>query len=286
MNDVDKEKNESLLAPGHLSCAGCGAVLAIRMMLEATGSDIIVCEATGCMEVVSTQTPLTSWRVPWIHANFENAVSVAAGVKAALEYADNRHTQVIALGGDGGIVDIGFGALSGAFERGDDILVVCYDNNAYANTGMQRSGATPMYAATTTTPAGKFSFGKQQPTKDVPAIALAHGVPYIATASIAYPEDLKAKIKKAMTIRGPRYIHIHTPCPVGWGYDGSETVEIGKLAVQTGMWKLFEIENGVKKVTVDVERKPVSEYLSKQKRFKHLTEKEIANIQKTINENK
>jgi pyruvate ferredoxin oxidoreductase beta subunit len=269
--------SESLLAPGHLSCAGCGPAIAIRMLLDAVGKDVIVCEATGCMEVVSTQTPLTSWKVPWIHANFENAVSVASGVKAALEYAGNAHTQVIALGGDGGIVDIGFGALSGALERGDDILIVCYDNNAYANTGMQRSGATPMHAATTTTPAGK-----QQPRKDVPEIVAAHGVAYVATASIAYPEDLKSKLKKAMIIHGPRYIHIHTPCPVGWGFDSSETVEIGRLAVQTGMWQLYEIEHGKKQMTVEVEKKPVKEYLSRQKRFKHLTEKEIEDIQKNL----
>ena len=280
---MSETKGEGLFAPGHLACAGCGAAIAMRMLLEATGKDIVVCHATGCMEVVSTQTPLTSWRVPWIHANFENAVSVASGVKAALSYAGNEHTNVIALGGDGGIIDIGFGALSGALERGDDILIICYDNNAYSNTGMQRSGATPMYAATTTTPAGKLTHGKQQPVKDVPAIVAAHGAAYVATASIAYPQDLKAKIAKAMQMHGSRYIHIHTPCPVGWGIDSSETVEIGRLAVQTGMWQLFEIENGIKHATVEVkERKPVTDYLMRQKRFKHLTEKEIEEIQRSV----
>jgi pyruvate ferredoxin oxidoreductase beta subunit len=256
-------------------------MISIRMMLEVLGKDIIICESTGCMEVVSTQTPLTSWRVPWIHANFENAVSVASGIKAALEYAGNRHTQVVAFGGDGGIIDIGFGALSGALERGDDILVICYDNNAYANTGMQRSGATPMYAATTTTPAGTASMGKRQPRKDVPAIVADHGAAYVATASIAYPEDFRAKLKKAASMHGPRYIQVLTPCPPGWGIESSETVEMARLAVETGMWDLFEIVNGRKNVTVHVQRRPVKEYLVRQKRFRHLTEKEIEEIQKS-----
>lgn len=276
---------KSLLAPGHGTCSGCGSVLAIRMFLEVTGNDIVICAATGCMEVTTSQTPLTSWRVPWIHVTFENAVSVASGVKAALESMGNHHTQVIALGGDGGFVDIGFGALSGALERGDDILIICYDNEAYSNTGMQRSGSTPLYTATATTPAGKKIHGKQEWRKDLPEIVAAHKIPYVATASVAFPIDLKNKIKKAMTIKGPRYIHIHTPCTVGWGFDPSETIQIAKLAVETNMWQLYEIENGVKRVTVELKKKPVSEYLMKQKRFKHLNEKEIEEIQRRVDEN-
>lgn len=643
--------NLSLLAPGHSTCAGCGSVLAIRQLLEATGKDIIITCATGCIEVTSSQTPFTSWRVPWIHVTFENAVSVATGIKAALKQQGNNHTQVIALGGDGGMVDIGFGALSGALERNDDIIIVCYDNEAYANclststkiftknglkkiteikegdeiyafdqktyqpilkkctrlfnngkqeiikletlhhsikatanhpflilkrngrgkqnyfiwktlsnikigdeivalknlntsasfkfkpikavrigdfkvthvndvslpdssspdlmeylglyvgdgwlrlkkgevgfalprdklgrkrlldlhhkifgtklkaddtyiyvnsvnlakfinslgfghgaknkkipdwvftlpeeekeafvrglmlsdgyrvgnslryisssyelleelrlllqtmgyrvgkihwrkikkgkkivkrillqntesgyicfsrrgkwnvtkypsqyryqnflienknfevvkvkskqligieptldlrvegehnfiangivvhnTGMQRSGATPLYAATATSPAGKKIHGKQEWKKDLPGIAAAHKIPYVATASIAYPQDLRMKIQKAMKVKGARYIHIHTPCPVGWRFDSSETIEIARLAVETGMWQLYEIENGVKRITVEGKKKSVSEYLLKQKRFQHLTEKEIKEIQKRIDE--
>jgi len=274
------------LAPGHATCAGCGAALAMRQILEATGDDIIVCMATGCIEVTTTQIPLTAWNVPWIHVTFENATSVATGVKAALDYSGNNHTQVIAIGGDGAFADIGFGALSGSLERGDDILIICYDNEAYSNTGMQRSGATPLYAATSTSPAGKVIHGKQEWKKDLPSIAAAHHIPYVATASIAYPQDLKMKIQKAMKIKGPRFIHIHATCPVGWGFDPAKSVEMARLAVQTRMWELYEIENGVKNITVETEKKPVSEYLTKQKRFKHLTEKEIEEIQKKIDENR
>jgi len=274
------------LAPGHATCAGCGAALAMRQILEATGDDIIVCMATGCIEVTTTQIPLTAWKVPWIHVTFENATSVAAGVKAALDYSRNDHTQVLAIGGDGAFADIGFGALSGSLERGDDILIICYDNEAYSNTGMQRSGATPLYAATSTSPAGKIIHGKQEWKKDLPSIAAAHHIPYVATASIGFPADLKMKIQKAMKIKGPRFIHIHATCPVGWGFDSSKTIEMAKLAVQTRMWELYEIENGVKKITIDLEKKPVSEYLTKQKRFKHLTEEEVKEIQRRIDENR
>ena len=277
--------SDELIAPGHRTCAGCGSILAARHMLKATGRDVIICESTGCLEVTSTQYPLTSWKVPWIHVLFENAVSVAVGVKAALEAQDNEHTQVIAFGGDGGIVDIGFGAVSGALERNDDIMIVTYDNEAYANTGMQRSGATPFGASTSTSPAGIVSIGKRAWKKNVPMIAVAHGAGYVASASIAYPKDLQDKIKKAMSIKGARYIHIHTPCPVGWGFDSSKTIEVGRLAVQTGMWILFEIEDGkFKKTYVPAELKSIEEYLKMQNRFKHLKENEIKIIQDHINQ--
>ena len=273
---------DELFAPGHRTCAGCGSVLAARHLLKATGMDVIICESTGCLEVTSTQYPLTSWKVPWIHVLFENAASVATGVKAALEAQGNDHTQVIAFGGDGGMVDIGFGAVSGAMERNDDIMIITYDNEAYANTGIQRSGATPFGASTTTSPAGKVSIGKRAWKKNIPMIAVAHGVKYVACASIAYPQGLQNKIKKAMSIRGTRYIHIHTPCPIGWGFDSSKTIEIARLAVHTGMWILYEIENGKFKKTMNPELKPVEEYLRMQNRFKHLTEKEIKIIQDHI----
>jgi pyruvate ferredoxin oxidoreductase beta subunit len=274
---------EDLLSPGHRTCAGCGSILAARYLLKATGKDVIICEPTGCLEVTSSQYPLTAWKVPWIHVVFENAASVAAGVKVALEAQGNDHTEVIAFGGDGGMVDIGFGAVSGALERDDDIMIITYDNEAYSNTGIQRSGATPFGASTTTTPAGLVSIGKKQWKKNLPMIAVAHGSKYVASASIAYPQDFQTKIKKAMTIKGAKYIHIHTPCPTGWGFDSSKTIEVARLAVQTGMWILYEIEDGKFKKTMNPELKPVDEYLKMQKRFKHLKEKEIKIIQDHIN---
>ena len=272
-----------LLAPGHRTCAGCGSILAARQLLKTTGKDVIICEPTGCIEVTSTQYPLTSWKVPWIHVVFENAASVAAGVKSALEAQGNNHTQVIAFGGDGGFVDIGFGAVSGALERDDDIMIITYDNESYANTGVQRSGATPFGASTSTSPAGLISIGKKQWKKNVPMIAVAHGSKYVASVSIAYPQDFEKKIKKAMKVKGARYLHIHTPCPVGWGFDSSKTIEVARLAVETGMWILYEIEDGKFKKTVNPKLKPVGEYLKMQKRFKHLKEKETKVIQDRIN---
>lgn len=275
--------SEDLIAPGHRTCAGCGCILAARQMLKATGKDVIICEATGCLEVTSTQYPLTSWKVPWIHVLFENATSVASGVKAALEMQGNNHTQVIAFGGDGGMVDIGFGAVSGALERDDDIMIITYDNEAYGNTGIQRSGATPFGASTSTSPAGLESIGKKQWKKNLLMISVAHGSKYVASASIAYPQDLQNKIKKAMRVKGARYLHIHAPCPTGWGTDSSKTIEAARLAVQTGMWILYEIENGKFKKTMSPDLKPVEEYLKIQSRFKHLKENDIKTIQDRIN---
>ena len=271
------------MAPGTRTCAGCGAVLAARQLLKATGKDVIICESTGCMEVTSTQYPTTAWKVPWIHVLFENAASVATGVKAALEAQGNSHTQVIAYGGDGGMVDIGFGAVSGALERDDDIIIITYDNEAYANTGIQRSGATPFGASATTTPAGLESQGKKQWKKNLPMIAVAHGSKYVATTSIGYPQDLQKKIKKAMQVKGARYIHIHAPCPIGWAFDSAMTIQVAKLAVQTGMWVLYEIEDGVFKRTMTPELKPIDEYLKLQGRFKHLKPETIKIIQERIN---
>ena len=271
---------DELLAPGHRTCAGCGPAIAIRQMLRATGENIVVCEATGCMEVTSTAYPETSWKVPWIHVLFENAASVASGVKEALIKQGKDDVHVIALAGDGGMVDIGFRALSGAMERGHDVLFLCYDNEAYMNTGVQRSGATPFGASTTTSPSGKASFGKTEWKKNVPFIALAHGVKYVATASIGYPEDFQNKIKKALSIKGPKYIHVHCPCPVGWGFDSAKTIKYAKNAVETGLWALYEIENGKLKLNVKPSKlKPVKEYLGGQKRFKHLKEEHLEKIQ-------
>ena len=265
-------KGTSLLAPGHRGCAGCGDALAGKFMLDALGEDCIVVSPTGCLEVFTTPYPESSWGVPWIHSLFENAAAVASGVEAALKAMNKKNnTKVVSIGGDGATLDIGLQAISGAFERGHDMTYVCVDNEAYMNTGVQRSGATPLYANTTTSPSGRVSQGNPLHKKNMPAIIAAHGSPYVTTASISYAPDLMKKLKKAAEIEGPTYVHILAPCCTGWGFDSSKTIEIGKLAVETGMWPMYEMENGeVTKVRKIKNRKPVEEYLKVQKRFKHL----------------
>lgn len=282
--EINDRYKDDLLAPGHTTCAGCGAAIAARQILNALGKNVVICNATGCLEVTTTKYPLTSWKVPWIHVTFENAASVACGVREALDAQGKEDVTVVAIGGDGGMIDIGFRAFSGALERGHNILVICYDNEAYMNTGIQRSGATPWRASTSTTPAGKVSKGKEQWKKDVPTIAAAHHIPYVATASIGYPQDLERKIKKAISIKGPKYIHIQSPCPVGWNYDLKKTIEIAKDAVESRMWALFEIENGKKTLTHTPKGIPVSKYMKAQKRFRHLTDSEIEEYQKRIDD--
>ena len=277
---------EDLYASGHRACAGCGCALFLKTLMRVTGPNVILTNATGCMEVVSSPYPETAWKVPWMHSLFENAAPVAAGIEAALRATGRKgDTKVIAIGGDGGTIDIGFGNLSGVMERGHDILYICYDNEAYMNTGIQRSGSTPYDAATTTTPSGKISFGNQRPKKNAPAIIAAHGVPYVATTSMGYPADFTKKIRKALSIEGPKYIQVHATCTPGWGVDSALSIEILRLAVETGLYPLYEYENGqiasVKKIK---DRKPVREYLEKQKRFSHLFkmpggDKEIEKIQ-------
>ncbi|MCQ2971979.1 MAG: pyruvate synthase subunit beta [archaeon] len=277
--DIPKEE---FLAPGHRGCAGCGASIAVRLALKALGKDTVAVSATGCLEVMTTPYPETSWEIPWIHVAFENAGAVASGVESALRI-QGKKSNVIAFGGDGGTVDIGLQSLSGAMERGHNMTYVCYDNEAYMNTGIQRSGATPFGASTTTSPAGKASFGENRPKKNMPMIMAAHGIPYVATASIAYPEDYMKKVKKAAEVDGPAYIHLNQPCTTGWGYNPSKTIEIGRLAVETGSWVLYEIEDGEFNVTYrPAERKPVKEYLKPQKRFKHLDDEHIAKIQEYV----
>jgi pyruvate ferredoxin oxidoreductase beta subunit len=274
------------LAPGHRGCAGCCDAMAANFVLEAVGDDAIIVSPTGCLEVMTTPYPETSWEVPWIHSLFENAAAVASGVDAALKAMGRKgNTKVVAIGGDGATLDIGLQAISGAFERGDDITYVCVDNEAYMNTGVQRSGATPYGASTTTSPAGKQSYGNPRPKKNMPAILVAHGSSYVATTSIAYPKDMIRKVKKAVDIKGPTYVHAHAPCTTGWKFDTSKTVEVGKLAVETALWPLYEIENSeLTKVRKVKNRKPVEEYLKSQGRFKHLFtmdggKDEIAKIQ-------
>jgi pyruvate ferredoxin oxidoreductase beta subunit len=265
------------LVSGHRACQGCGEALAARCAIDAafreTNGNIAVVNATGCLEVFSCVFPENSWNVPWLHSLFGNATSVATGVAAAFQVMGKDDVRVIAQGGDGSTSDIGFGALSGMFERNDDVLYICYDNQAYMNTGVQRSSATPSYARTATTFPLKSYLGNEAGTgKNVPEIAMAHRIPYVATASIANIKDLEEKIRKAIQIRGAKYVHIHTPCPLGWGCDTSETIKIARLALECGIFPLFEAECGalVRSTPIANEPKQVDEYLRLQKRFAHL----------------
>ena len=264
-------EQENLFVSGHRACHGCGMALAVRHILKATGKNVIVVTPTGCLETFSSPGEYSPWMVPWIHHLFENGPAIASGIAAALKAQKKDSVRVVVIGGDGSTFDIGFGALSGMLERGDDVLYVCVDNGAYMNTGGQRSGATPTYAATTTHPAGKASSGKTERKKDLPAIVAAHHIPYVATASVAYLKDLQKKVKKAMTYTGPRYIQIDTPCPSVWGFPPDYTLEVARNGVNSGLTPLFEMENGVI-TSVRKISKPASveDYLKPQKRFRHL----------------
>lgn len=263
---------EELFMPGHSACPGCGEPIAVRIAMKALGSDTIVCLPTGCLEVFSTQHENSAWKVPTIHMLFENSPAVASGLEAAMKRLE-RDTKIVIFAGDGATADIGLGSLSGMFERGHEVIYVCLDNEAYMNTGVQRSGLTPYAAHTTTSPAGKLSIGNSFYKKDIPSIAAAHGVPYVATSSIAYPGDLYNKVKKASET-GLSYIHVHTPCPTGWGFEGSKTVEVAKLAVETYLWVNYEIVEGKVNDAMKVRRRPVEDYLKSQRRFRHLFKSE------------
>lgn len=284
---VDKELE--LLDCGHRACGGCGEALAARLVMKGAGTNTIVVSATGCMEVFSTPYPETAWKVPWIHSLFENASAVGSGVAAALK-KQGRTEKVVIMGGDGATFDIGMICISGAFERGHDFTYICYDNEAYMNTGIQRSGATPYDASTTTSPAGSCSFGNKRPKKDMPQILAAHGAPYVATASVAYPMDVMQKVEKAINTPGPSYVQLHVPCCTGWGFEGEQTVAIAKLAIETGLWVNYEMIDGKVTKVKKVVRKPVEEYLKTQKRFRHLfkpkrQDTEIAAIQALADKN-
>lgn len=277
---------KTYITSGHSACPGCCDVFAAKFTLMGAGPDSIVVNPTGCLEVTSTPFPLSSWQVPWIHSLFENGAAVASGIDAGLKaLGKKKDTKIIVIAGDGATMDIGFGAISGAFERGHDFTYVCMDNEAYMNTGVQRSSGTPYGASTTTTPAGKFSFGNPLLKKNMPAIMAAHGSPYVATTSIGFSRDMMRKVKKATETMGPTYIHAHAPCTTGWGFDTSKTLEIAKLAVETCLWPMYEMENGeITQVRKVKDPRPVEEYLRIQKRFKHLftmegCEEEIKKIQ-------
>ncbi len=273
-------KTEQLFTPGHRACAGCGATIILRQVLEISGKNTVVCFATGCMEVVSTIFPYTAWDVPFLHVAFENAAAALSGIEKAYVAKKKKgkiedKINFIAFGGDGGTYDIGLQALSGAMERGHNLLYICYDNGAYMNTGIQRSSATPFGAHTTTSPAGKKIPGKLQLRKELTEIIASHNVPYAAQASPSHWQDLMEKVKKALSIEGPKFMTILSPCPVGWYYPTNETIKIAKLAVETKFWPLYEIENGVHRITVKPRKfKPVEEFLKSQGRFKHMLTEE------------
>jgi len=264
------------ITSGHRACQGCGEVLAARYVLDAamraTGGNMVAANATGCLEVFSTPYPESSWQIPWLHSLFGNAPAVASGVAAALRAKGREDTRVVGQAGDGGAVDIGFGCLSGMFERNDDVLFVCYDNEGYMNTGVQRSGATPPAARTANTkPIGREPGNVFGQGKSVPLIAMAHEIPYVATATVAELRDLEYKVEKAMSIRGARYLHVFVPCPLGWGSASRDTIRVARLAKETGIFPVFEAEHGqVTGVSKIRRRTPVEEYLRLQRRFAHL----------------
>ncbi len=279
------------IAPGHRACQGCAEVLAVRLVGKALGRNTVVACATGCMEIISSPLPTTSWRVPWIHVAFENAAAVASGVEAGLKVLmrkgriPKKKINILAMGGDGGTTDIGLQALSGALERGHNFLYVCYDNEAYMNTGIQRSSSTPFGAATTTSPAGKVKPGQMTWKKNMPEIAVAHNIPYVATACPSYPFDLMEKVKKAAEVDGPAYVHILSVCPTGWRLPPDLSIRAGRLAVETGIFPLYEVEDGKYHLSVKVPKlRPVEDYLKIQGRFRHLTPDLIEKIQKHVTE--
>jgi pyruvate ferredoxin oxidoreductase beta subunit len=279
---------QEYFTPGHKSCQGCAEALAVRLVAKAMGSNVIVASATGCMEVVSAAYPHTSWGVPWIHVAFENAAAVASGVESAYKALvrkgkiPDKNTKFVGMAGDGGTADIGMQALSGALERGHDMVYVCYDNEAYMNTGIQRSSSTPYGASTTTTPSGKVSTGQVTWKKNMAAIAAAHDIPYVATACASYPMDLIQKVERAAATKGPAYVHILSVCPTGWRIPTEKAIWIGRLAVETGVFPLYEVVNGKTKISMEPEFRPVQEYLKPQGRFRHLTDELIETIQKKV----
>jgi len=277
---------------GHRACLGCGEALAARLVTEAAGPDVMVANATGCLEIFTTPWPESAWRLPWMHSLFENTGAIAAGMESAMK-AQGKNTKVLAFGGDGGTFDIGFQALSGMLERGHNVLYVCFDNEAYMNTGIQRSSSTPHAAMTTTSPPGSERMGKRHLKKDILSIVASHHIPYAATSSVAYPSDIRKKVRRAIAIEGPTFMQIHCPCPLGWGHDGAHSIEVARLAVQTGLFPVIELERRELIGSMPIrEPRPVTEYLSKQQRFRHLFAKndsraveELAHIQALADHN-
>ena len=274
---------------GHRACQGCAEALAVRHVVKALGRDTIIAMATGCMEIISSPLPLTSWKLPWIHNAFENPAAVISGCERGMKAMmrkgklPQKKINFVAMGGDGATADIGMGSLSGALERGHDMLYVCYDNEAYMNTGIQRSSSTPFGASTTTSPAGKKSMGQNTQKKNMPKIAVAHNIPYVATACSSFPFDLMEKIKRAVETPGPAYVHVMSVCPTGWRIQPHDAIKYGRLAVDSCVFPLYEVINGNYKLSYEPKQIiTVKEYLSGQGRFRHLTDKEIEQIQESV----
>jgi pyruvate ferredoxin oxidoreductase beta subunit len=281
------------LVPGHRSCSGCGFPAIVRAVLASTDKPLVASCATGCLEVTTTIYPFSSWNIPFIHSAFENSAATISGVEAAFQAMKKKSKikddiKFVAFGGDGGTYDIGLQSLSGALERGHDFLYVCYDNNAYMNTGIQRSSATPYGASTTTAPAGKVKQGKEEFRKDFAKVCVAHNIPYVAQASVHNMIDLTQKAEKAFSIKGPKVLLVLQPCTLGWKYPPEKTIEIAKLAVETKFWPLYEVVDGKYKLTYKPSKDiPVTEYMKTQGRFKHLLTPEnkpiVDKIQEHVN---
>jgi len=274
---------------GHRACTGCGATIIMRQtMIALEDKPVVVTSATGCVEVVSTIFPFTAWKVPFLHSAFENSAATASGIEAAYQSLKrqgkiDKDIAFLAFGGDGGTYDIGFQSLSGAMERGHNLTYICYDNQAYMNTGIQRSGATPMGASTTTAPAGKVKQGKEQFRKDLTATMVAHDIPYVAQSALGFWNDYVTKVQKAVATQGPSFINMLSPCRLGWPHDPTRTPDLGRLAADTCFWPLYEVKNGVYKITYrPKEKKPVIEWLKLQARFKHLFRPENKGILEQI----
>ncbi|NLH47869.1 MAG: pyruvate synthase subunit beta [Myxococcales bacterium] len=271
---------EELMMSGHLACQGCGGSAAMRHVLKAMGPDTIVVQPACCWTIIAGMFPYNALKVPVLHTAFETSGAALSGIKAALDMKGDTKTQVMAFAGDGGTFDIGLQALSGAAERNEDVIYFCYDNEAYMNTGVQRSGATPDKAWTTTTPANS---PKQGPKKDMVQILAGHKAPYVATANVAFPEDLIAKVKKAKEIRGTKFIHILSPCPPGWKTSSEQTIEIARLATYTKVFPVYEVFHGEEyRINIEPRDIPVFEYLKLQGRFRHLTKEDVEAIQRRV----
>ena len=297
---MSKTNDLKFLSSGHNACSGCGQLTAVQAALRGLNDDVIISNATGCLEVTTTAYPTSAWGLPWIHSLFENASAVASGIRAGLDYQKNKTTKVVALGGDGATFDIGTGLLSGMWERGDDILYVCFDTESYSNTGYQASGATPRGANTATSPASHcndesqcpFNGGSKQNKKDMIAVALAHHLNYVAQSTAGFIDDITLKVRKALTIKGPAYIQILSPCVPGWKIKENKAIMIGKLAANCGLYPLLEYTNGqlTSNFKLPKPAPQVEEYLKLQGRFSHLFKegdyrKEIEYLQQLANEN-
>lgn len=274
----DLVQQKEVLCGGHRACAGCGAPIVVRQVLMASKEPVVVVSATGCLEVVTTIFPYSAWKVPFLHNAFENSAATCSGVEAAFQSLKRKgkvkaeHINFVAFGGDGGTYDIGFQSLSGAMERGHDMLYVCYNNEAYMNTGIQRSSATPKGAATTTAPAGKVAAGKKQFSKDLTEIMVSHNIPYVAQSAIGFWRDVSTKAEKAFSVRGPKFMNVLQPCRLGWGYKPCDTPSMGRLAAETCIWPLYEVFEGKYTLSYTPKvKKPVVEFLKTQERFRHLT---------------